>query len=141
MVFSQCTAHIACRTKRHERQFTMSGIPRYILRAEGLLVLLSATYAYSQLDMGWLFFAILFFVPDVFMIGYLRDAKLGAAIYNFGHCYIVPGVMLVLAHSLGQSTALAVSLIWIAHIGLDRVLGYELKYAAGFKVTHLSPSA
>jgi Domain of unknown function (DUF4260) len=116
----------------------MSGIPRYILRAEGLLVLLGATYAYSQLDMGWLLFAVLFLVPDVFMIGYLRDAKLGATIYNFGHSYIVPGVMLVLAHSLGQSTALALSLIWIAHIGFDRVLGYGLKYATGFKVTHLS---
>jgi hypothetical protein len=122
----------------HERQNKMSGIPRYILRAEGLLVLLGATYAYSQLDMGWLLFAVLFLVPDVFMIGYLRDAKLGATIYNFGHTYIVPGVMLVLAHSLGQSTALALSLIWIAHIGFDRVLGYGLKYATGFKVTHLS---
>jgi hypothetical protein len=118
----------------------MSGIPRYILRAEGLLVLLGATYAYSQLDMGWLLFAVLFLVPDVFMIGYLRDAKLGAITYNFGHTYIVPGVMLVLAHSLGQSTALALSLIWIAHIGFDRVLGYGLNYAAGFKVTHLSSS-
>jgi Domain of unknown function (DUF4260) len=122
----------------HERRKKMSGIPRYILRAEGLLVLLGATYAYSQLDMGWLLFAVLFLVPDVFMIGYLRDAKLGAITYNFGHTYIVPGVMLVLAHSLGQSTALALSLIWIAHIGFDRVLGYGLKYATGFKVTHLS---
>jgi Domain of unknown function (DUF4260) len=117
----------------------MSGIPRYILRAEGLLVFLGATYAYSQLNMSWLLFAVLFLVPDVFMIAYLRNARVGATIYNLGHSYIVPGAMLVLAHIMGQSTALALSLIWIAHIGFDRVLGYGLKYVTGFKVTHLSP--
>jgi hypothetical protein len=31
----------------------------------------------------------------------------------------------------------SVALIWLAHIGFDRALGYGLKYKAGFGFTHL----
>jgi len=37
----------------------------------------------------------------------------------------------------GRETGVAISLIWIAHIGIDRVLGYGLKYPTAFKDTHL----
>jgi hypothetical protein len=115
----------------------MSGIPRIILRGEGLLVLGGATCAYAQLGMGWLLFAALFLLPDMFMLGYLHNNKTGSITYNLGHTYLVPALMLLAAHVLAQPTVMAVSLIWIAHIGFDRALGYGLKYASGFKHTHL----
>jgi hypothetical protein len=31
----------------------------------------------------------------------------------------------------------AVALIWFAHIGMDRTVGYGLKYPTSFKDTHL----
>jgi hypothetical protein len=37
----------------------------------------------------------------------------------------------------GRPALLAVALIWIAHIGFDRLLGYGLKYISDFKHTHL----
>jgi hypothetical protein len=30
-----------------------------------------------------------------------------------------------------------IALIWANHIGIDRMLGYGLKYAEGFRFTHL----
>jgi hypothetical protein len=34
-------------------------------------------------------------------------------------------------------TILLIAMIWLAHIGFDRALGYGLKYASGFGFTHL----
>jgi Domain of unknown function (DUF4260) len=118
----------------------MSGIPTYVLRGEGLLVLVAATCAYSLTAISWWMFAMLFLVPDMFMLGYLRNNKIGSIIYNIGHTYILPGGLLLAAQLSAQPMLMALSLIWIAHIGFDRVLGYGLKYANGFKSTHLSPS-
>ena len=36
-----------------------------------------------------------------------------------------------------QPLCLQISLIWFAHIGFDRALGYGLKFPLGFRVTHL----
>ena len=64
--------------------------PKWILRAEGLALLGAAVAAYAQTGTGWVQFAILFLVPDVFMLGYLRDSRMGATIYNIGHSTILP---------------------------------------------------
>jgi hypothetical protein len=101
-------------------------------------VLGAAAYAYGQMAFSWWMFAALFLVPDVFMLGYLRNTSWGAVLYNAGHTSVVPLVILVVAHGFGYSQLLALSLIWIAHIGFDRALGYGLKYASGFTHTHLS---
>ena len=45
--------------------------------------------------------------------------------------------LLALGVLAAMPTALAVALVWLAHIGFDRALGYGLKYAAGFDRTHL----
>jgi hypothetical protein len=37
----------------------------------------------------------------------------------------------------GSPIVLSLAIIWLAHIGFDRALGYGLKYAAGFGFTHL----
>ena len=114
------------------------GVPRILLQAEGLLVLLAATFAYSQTSSGWLFFALLFFVPDVTMAGYLVDRRIGSVIYNLGHTYLTPAALYAAGWIFASPTSSAVALIWIAHIGFDRALTYGLKYASDFKDTHLS---
>ena len=84
-------------------------------------------------------FALLFLVPDVSMMGYLANVRAGAVIYNAIHTYVGP--LLLAGYSVGtaQHTPLLLSLIWIAHIALDRMLGFGLKYPTGFKDTHLAP--
>lgn len=102
------------------------------------MVLAGTLLTYSQMGGSWLLFAALFLVPDVSMVGYLKDSRLGAATYNSLHTYIGPAVLAAASWLGGSPTAGYAALIWAAHIGFDRVLGYGLKSPAGFGVTHLS---
>lgn len=72
------------------------------------------------------------------MLGYLRDKQTGALVYNIGHSYLTPLALAGAGLWSGSDLALSIALIWGAHIGLDRAMGYGLKYASGFKETHLS---
>lgn len=108
-----------------------------LLRIEGLAALAAALVAYSATGESWLLFALLLLVPDVFMVGYLLDPRKGAAIYNLGHTYAVPLVLLGIGWVGGNTLTLSIALIWMAHIGMDRALGYGLKLPTGFGDTHL----
>jgi hypothetical protein len=72
------------------------------------------------------------------MLGYFAGARVGAAAYNAAHTYVVPLALLALGQVGAVPLLTAVGLIWAAHIGMDRTAGYGLKYARGFKATHLS---
>lgn len=71
------------------------------------------------------------------MLGYLASPCRGARVYNAFHTYVVPVLLAIPAYLLHKNVALAVALIWINHIGVDRLLGFGLKYADGFSFTHL----
>ena len=116
---------------------TVTGAPRFLLRLEGALVLAAATTVYGLQGGDWLLYALLFLTPDLFMLGYLRNTWLGAYCYNIGHSYIVPGVLCGLAFLGAQPLLASLALIWIAHIGFDRAVGYGLKYPDRFTHTHL----
>lgn len=104
-------------------------------------MLSAALVGYSALEGGWLLFAALFLVPDVSMVGYLKDSRLGAVTYNAAHTYLGPAVLGAAAWWGGIPAAGHVAVVWSAHIGLDRLLGYGLKSPAGFHVTHLAPES
>ena len=113
------------------------GTPRTLLRLEGLAVLGGALIAYDQSGAGWGAFALLFMLPDLSMLGYLRGARTGALLYNAAHSYLGPAVLTAFGALAPQPVALTGGLIWLAHIGFDRMLGYGLKYPEGFGATHL----
>lgn len=108
-----------------------------LLRIEGLAALAAALVAYSALGGSWLLFVLLLLAPDVFMVGYLLDLRKGAAIYNLGHTYAVPLILLGIGWTQEHALTLSIALIWVAHIGMDRALGYGLKLPSGFGDTHL----
>jgi hypothetical protein len=115
----------------------VTGGPKVLLRMEGLLVLAAATMIYARLEAGWWLFAILFLVPDVSMAGYLAGRTIGAAAYNMAHCYALPLTLIAFGAFWSTPRALTIGLIWVAHIGFDRALGYGLKYSEGFGFSHL----
>jgi hypothetical protein len=86
---------------------------------------------------SWWVFALLFLVPDLSFIAYLSDPKSGAIIYNAAHSYMAPVALMTSGFALGEPLVLSIAMIWLAHIGFDRALGYGLKYQAGFGFTHL----
>jgi hypothetical protein len=115
---------------------TLGGV-RILLRLEGLAVLAAAVAAYMHLGAGWGVFAMLFLLPDLSFLGYLAGSRAGAIAYNAAHSYVGPVALLGLGLAGDASVALALGLIWSAHIGLDRALGYGLKYGSEFGATHL----
>jgi hypothetical protein len=111
--------------------------PGFLLRVEGGLVFAVCILFYRQTHASWALFALLFLAPDISMIGYLRNARLGAAVYNAVHTLAGPLLLLGYATVAKQLSLVPYALIWIAHIGADRLLGFGLKYPAHFKDTHL----
>ena len=72
------------------------------------------------------------------MLGYLLGPRLGAVLYNLGHWYPLPlTLLLIIPDEIGYSVYSMIALIWLAHIGFDRLLGFGLKYPTSFKDTHL----
>ena len=112
------------------------GGPRLLLRLEGLAVLALSIVLYRQTGAGWTLFALLFLAPDLSMLGYLAGPGPGARTYNAVHSYLVPLLLAVVGVVAGRPLV-PVALVWTAHIGFDRVLGYGLKYPTAFSDTHL----
>ena len=112
--------------------------PASILRLDGLAVALVSIVLYRELGQSWWLFAALFLMPDVAILAYLLNTRVGAATYNVMHTYLWPAVLFSTGFLWEQASVMGIALIWLAHIGVDRVLGFGLKYAAApFKETHL----
>ena len=108
-----------------------------VQRLEGLAFLVAAVAAYAAIGASWWLFALLLLVPDLSMAGYWAGNRIGQITYNIVHAYVLPLALALVGFGLGQSLLLAIGLIWLAHIGMDRAVGYGLKEAEGFKFTHL----
>jgi Domain of unknown function (DUF4260) len=116
-----------------------ASLPAAFLRLEAVVVAVAAAALYFDADYAvWVFLAFLL-APDVSFAGYLAGPRVGAVAYNLAHTYAFPvaiGAGVLLAGERGWP--LQAALIWAAHIGIDRALGYGLKYPTGFKDTHLN---
>lgn len=105
------------------------------LESAAIFVLLLGFYYYYNLN--WVILAIFILLPDISMVGYLKNPKLGAAIYNLGHNYFSPIVLFGLSVFFDFGFTSTLSIVWMIHIALDRMLGFGLKLPTGFKNTHL----
>lgn len=114
-----------------------SGGVRTLLRLEGLTLFLGMVLLYAVWGGSWLVFALLFLAPDLSFLAYLAGPRAGALVYNAAHSYLAPVALMTAGFALSSPLPLSVAMIWLAHIGIDRALGYGLKYAAGFGLTHL----
>jgi len=114
-----------------------TGAVRSVLRLEGLCVLIAASLFYHKLGFGWGTFALFFLTPDISFLGYLAGLRVGTVTYNAAHSYIGAIACLVTGFLLLAPALSCAGIIWSAHIGFDRALGYGLKYSAGFGFTHL----
>ncbi len=121
---------------------TVTGMPAILLRLEGAIVCTLSLLAYRHLGGTWLAGAALFLVPDLSMVFYLAGPRVGATAYNLVHSYCGPALLASAAmlHLIpGEpSLLLQLALLWAAHIGLDRMLGFGLKYPSAFSDTHLA---
>jgi hypothetical protein len=110
---------------------------RILLRLEGLGLFVGMTLLYAVWGGSWWIYLILFLAPDISFLAYFSGPKFGAMIYNTMHTYLIPIPMMVAGFALEAPLLLSIAIIWLAHIGVDRALGYGLKYSEGFGFTHL----
>jgi uncharacterized protein DUF4260 len=111
--------------------------PGILLRIEGGCILAFSVLCYREIHANWVLFVVLLLVPDLAMLGYLRGVRTGAAWYNLVHTLTGPIALIACALLAKATWALPYGLIWTSHIGLDRVLGFGLKYPTRFNDTHL----
>lgn len=116
---------------------TAVSMPRLFLRLEGLALFAAAVAAYIYLrGSAWLFIVLLL-APDLALLAYLANPKLGSVVYNLAHTILVAGLLCAAALLLNSESLLLIGLIWLAHIGMDRAVGYGFKYPTSPKDTHL----
>jgi hypothetical protein len=108
-----------------------------LLRLEGLAAAALSAAFYARTGASWWLFAALWLAPDLSMLGYLIGPNIGARVYNAIHSYVTPATLAVCGMLLHSPLLVPIALIWMNHIGVDRLLGYGLKYTAGFGWTHL----
>jgi hypothetical protein len=111
--------------------------PRWLLHLEGASILALTSVLYHAGHFRWWVFAVLLLTPDLAMFGYLASVKIGAAVYNLVHTEAGPVLLLVVSIAAPLPVLQPYALIWLAHLGMDRMLGFGLKYPTQFKDTHL----
>jgi len=107
------------------------------LRLEGAAFFAAVVYVYRVNGGTWWLFLALFLWPDLGMLGYLANVRLGARLYNLVHIAAIPVLIAVSSYATHQGGFLSFALVWLAHIEWDRAFGYGLKYPTFFKDTHL----
>jgi hypothetical protein len=112
-------------------------LPRALLHLEGVVVATAAITLYFHFGYPWWLLVVLALAPDLSMLGYAAGPVVGRATYDAAHTYALPVALAAIGVLFDADVAVQVGLIWTTHIGVDRAIGYGLKYRTGFKDTHL----
>ena len=128
-------------TEPTEPTGAVTGGLRILLRLEGLALFAAMVALYALWGGGgqWWLIAVLFLAPDLSFAAYLAGPRIGAIVYNAAHSTLAPAALMTFGFIFGDPATppVAIAMIWLAHIGIDRALGYGLKYGSGFTFTHL----
>lgn len=108
-----------------------------IVKIEEIALFLFSIFLFVQTGFTWWWFPVLLFIPDVSMVGYIFNSKIGAYIYNFFHHRGVALVLYGFGLWLNADIILLMGIILFAHASMDRIFGYGLKYTDSFFNTHL----
>lgn len=109
-----------------------------LLQLEELGQFCFAIFLFTQLELQWWLFPLCLLLPDISMVGYLINPKIGAWLYNFFH-KLLAIVVLILGFWLKIPIVEFTGIILLAHSAMDRIFGYGLKFEDDFKHTHLGP--
>jgi Domain of unknown function (DUF4260) len=110
---------------------------RLVLRLERLSLAIAGLALFLAAGGPWWLFALLLFVPDASMIGYLSGPRIGAITYNAAHNLVSAGVALGIGWWADAGWLVLAGAVLLAHVGMDRALGYGLKLPTDFRDTHL----
>ena len=110
-----------------------------IIKIEEAAITAASIYFLSKYNLGlpvWAW-ALLFFSPDIFMLGYLVNTRVGAYAYNLVHHRGLALAIVAIGLMTASNVVVATGILLFAHSSFDRMMGYGLKYNDDFKHTHL----
>jgi hypothetical protein len=111
-------------------------MPHLLLRLEGLALLAAAVALYWQRGGPWWLFLVLLLAPDLSFVGFAFGKAAGTTAYNVAHTTVLPLLLALVGLGAGLPVAVQVALVWLAHIGMDRTLGFGLLYRDGASRSH-----
>ena len=120
------------------KTFQPLSTPRLLLHLEGLALLIGVLILYGSQHFNWWTFALFLLAPDLSAVFYAINHRVGSVAYNLAHTTIFPLALGLFSLLNGNALALQIALIWLAHIGMDRAVGYGFKSPTNFKDTHFS---
>ena len=119
------------------RIFCFFDTMKLLLKSEKILQFVLALALFQALPIGWGFMAALFLAPDLGMLGFLANPRIGAFTYNLLHHKGLAIAVYLLGYYLKHDWLQFTGLLLFAHSAFDRALGYGLKYSDSFQHTHL----
>ncbi|MEO1254790.1 MAG: DUF4260 domain-containing protein [Bacteroidota bacterium] len=108
-----------------------------LLKLEELVMFLISIYLFSLLDYAWWVYLVFILTPDIGMVGYMKSASVGALTYNLFHHKGIAILIGFVGFWWNISELQLAGIILFGHASMDRMFGYGLKFATGFKETHL----
>ncbi|MCH7401230.1 DUF4260 domain-containing protein [Belliella kenyensis] len=108
-----------------------------LIKLEEIAQLILSIIIFNQLDFAWWVFLAFILLPDLSMLGYLFNTKIGAITYNIFHHKLLGIMLFGLGIWMDHSYVMLAGVILFGHAAMDRIFGYGLKYADDFKHTHL----
>lgn len=108
-----------------------------LLRLEELAMFILGVFMFGLLGYQWWLFPVLLLTPDIGMLGYLINNKLGAGLYNLFHHKGIAILLYFFGMYFSMPIVQLAGVILFSHSAMDRIFGYGLKYEKGFKFTHL----
>ena len=110
-----------------------------LIQAEAIVPFLISVMLINRLPIhfAWWIWIPMFLAPDLSMLGYLINNKIGAYSYNLFHHQLIAIAIAATGMLLQLPYAELAGLVLLGHSSLDRVMGYGLKFTTGFKFTHL----
>lgn len=109
-----------------------------LIKLEELALLILSVYLFLTLDYEWWIPAVLFFSPDLSILAYkLTNDRYASYVYNFFHHKTLVILLYIFGAIIDIQFLQLIGIIILAHASMDRMLGYGLKYASGFKDTHM----
>ena len=110
---------------------------KHSLKIEELAQLLLAIFLSTKSEINWWWYLALFFAPDIGIIGYVINTKIGAISYNLFHHKGIAILLYLTGLQLNYSWIAFSGLLLFGHTAFGRILGFGLKYSDDFKHTHL----
>jgi hypothetical protein len=126
-------------TPSHDFNSSQGRAMKYLIQSEYIVPFLLSLVLINTLPMefSWWAWILIFLAPDLSMIGYVVNNKVGAFTYNLFHHQLIAMIVYALGMVIDQPYLALAGLVLLGHSSLDRLLGYGLKREEGFKFTHL----